>query len=362
MKKTEIRDFVVKQITDETKEDLKKLCKKSAMSLLRGQNKDLLEKFSLKNISNEISSNLPMFWNFLEKCVANPHQGSNKIKQGDALLPQLLSAGAALIHLYNRDMNIFQCINSLIMMKAGCKKSAFNRLNATGTCLSYRSTLDMADKLASGWENPLIQWRSDVELSTSIEEALLRQVETLDETIDILGEPSFRAAILSVELEQVQQSLKDHRRTMHPGYYFIGDNVDLRTQVRQMTMKNQAKDHHMYQMCCYLNRVSGNMLDNNSPIHDVTTIPFSALIPGPADNEKLMENFAFLVAHEWCDNITWLRPFKAALPAYIQHQYMKEMEAKTQRVSSNTVRDENSQSFSIRKICWLTQKWRKSNV
>ena len=269
-------------------------------------------------------------------CVANPHQGFNKIKQEDALLPQLLTAGTALIHLYNRDMNIFQCINSLIMMKAGCKKSAFNQLNATGTCLSYRSTLDMADKLASGWENPLIQWRSDVELSTSIEEALLRQVETLDETIDILGEPSFRAAILSVELEQVQQSLKDHRQTMHPGYYFIGDNVDLRTQVRQMTMKKQAKDHHMYQMCCYLNRVSGNMLDNNSLIHDVTTIPFSSLILGPEDNKKLMENFAFLVAHEQCDNITWLRPFKAALPAYIQHQYMKAMEAKTQRVSSNT--------------------------
>ena len=65
-------------------------------------------------------------------CISDPKQDSNKLKKGDALLPQFVSASAGLIHLYNRDMNIFQCLNSLIMLKGGCKKTAFTRLNSTG--------------------------------------------------------------------------------------------------------------------------------------------------------------------------------------------------------------------------------------
>ena len=47
---------------------------------------------------------------------------------------------------------------------------------------------------------------------------------------------------------------------MHPGYYFVGDNVDMITQVLRMIGTNQNQDQHMYQMCAYENRVSGNNL------------------------------------------------------------------------------------------------------
>ena len=119
---------------------------------------------------------------------------------------------------------------------------------------------------------------------------------------------------------------------MHPGFYFIGDNVDLRTQVRQMTINNQAKDFHMYNMCAYMNRVSGNHLDNTKPKADIHSVLFSELIPGDELHIQLKEQFAFLVANEWCTRIVWLRPFKSALPAYIQHPHMKEMRQKSQRV------------------------------
>lgn len=173
-------------------------------------------------------------------------------------------------------------------------------------------------------------------MSITIEEAIQKQIENLDETIDILSDTSMLSEVLVIELEQLQCSLKEHRKGMHPGYYFIGDNVDMRTQVRQMTTKNQAKDHHMYNMACYMNRVSGNHLDNTIAIGDTNNVPFTDFVPGPEQHKKLLDDFAFLVAHEWCTRILWLRPFKIALPVHIQHPYMKEMRSKTQRVSTKT--------------------------
>ena len=331
MKTSEIRQVLVEEFVKDTKEDLKKLCKKDSMSIFRGQNKELLKNFSIKSASEELRQKLSLFRNFLMGIISDPKQESNKFKRGDALIPQFVSAVAGLIHLYNREMNIFQCINSLIMLKGGCKKAAFSRLNATGYCLSYRGTLDMADQLAASWETQLAEWKSEVEMELAIEEALEKQIENLDETIDLMSESTVCEALI-LELDQLQCSLKDHRKTMHPGFYFVGDNVDLRTQVRQMTLTNQAKDFHMYNMCAYMNRVSGNNLDNTKPKGDISSVLFSEFIPSEELHRKLMEEFAFLVAHEWCARITWLRPFKNALPTYIQHPYMKEMRQKTPRV------------------------------
>ena len=70
----------------------------------------------------------------------------------------------------------------------------------------------------------------------------------------------------------------------------VGDNFDMFTKVRQMTVSNQNKDHHVYQVCAYLSRVGGNSLDNTYPLQNVKTALFSQLISGDADHEKLMKN------------------------------------------------------------------------
>ena len=120
---------------------------------------------------------------------------------------------------------------------------------------------------------------------------------------------------------------------MHPGYYFVGDNVDVFTKVRQMTISNQHKDQHMYQVCAYLNRVSGNELDNSHTLQDANTALFSQLIPSQEECDKIKENFAFLTAKRWCKYIPHFAPFDSVLPEYIDHPFMKEMQKKTERVS-----------------------------
>ena len=333
MRNPDIKKQILVEMIAETKENLKKMCKKDNLSILRSQKNVPFENFSLLSVAEEIRAKLPMMWEYLEGCISNPKQELvNKLKKGDALLPQLVSGISTLVHLYNRDMNFFQMMNSLILMKSGCKKAAFGRLSAIGTCQSYGATLSAVDGISENWATPLLKWKSEVENASSIEDAIEKQIDSLDETIDMLSESPKLTEILVLEQEQLKESLKQHRASMHPGYYFIGDNVDLRTQVRQMTSKHQPKDFHMYNLCSYLNRVSGNHLDNTLPKRDINTIPFNEFLPSQEQHQKLLRDFAFLVAHEWCSRITWLRPFKTVLQQHIQHEHMKEMTKKTERV------------------------------
>ena len=59
------------------------------------------------------------------------------------------------------------------------------------------------------------------------------------------------AATVMFQLTEAEVTLGNHRSTMHPKFHFVGYNVDMRTKVRQMTLTNQNKDQHMFQVCAY---------------------------------------------------------------------------------------------------------------
>lgn len=46
-------------------------------------------------------------------------------------------------------------------------------------------------------------------------------------------------------VQQLYEELQNLRATMHPGYSFTGDNIDMRILPRQMTLTNRNKDHHV---------------------------------------------------------------------------------------------------------------------
>ena len=65
------------------------------------------------------------------------------------------------------------------------------------------------------------------------------------------------------------EELEEHRAQMHFGYSFTGDNVDMRVLPRQMTIKNKAKDHHMFQTVAFKNRISPNHLPYHRAIYNI---------------------------------------------------------------------------------------------
>ena len=136
----------------------------------------------------------------------------------------------------------------------------------------------MADKFGLKWEDGLLKWVDQVDRDVAKEKECINKLQNLEEDRLFIEDPIEIASNVLL-VENVKKELNQHRSGMHPGFYFAGDNIDMRTKVRHMTMKNQNKDEHMFQICAYKNRISGNHLDNTKPVGDIETVPFRTFLP-----------------------------------------------------------------------------------
>ena len=332
-----LAEGVREHIFGSIKEEVKLLCATSSNSLLRKCDKEDLQSFSFKAIAKEWIDRAPLFYKFLISSSTNPSaEVRNKFKKGEVLLQTQVAAGCKLLNAYNKEMKSLLAVNDIMFLKGGMKKSAFNRMQSTSDCHSYTTTIALADKLANDWDVPLREWKRDVEQAHEIEKELITQIKYVQDTIDLCGGQEDNALLAELVFGKLdlEKRLSEHRSSMHPGYYFVGDNVDMVTKVRQMTSLNQHKDQHMYQMCAYENRVSGNDLDDSEPIQDSKTALFSQLVPGETEKDEMIVNFSYLVAKKWCQYLTYFAPFSAALPDYIDHKFIRDTTQCTKRVSS----------------------------
>lgn len=117
----------------------------------------------------------------------------------------------------------------------------------------------------------------------------------------------------------------------HPGYQFVSDNVDMKTNVRHQTTANMGQDVHMFQICAYKLRVTGDHLAGQSG-ENFKDVNFSQFLPSPDDKEKLLENFSYHVARVWLEFLPELHPLGLLLPKTIVHRHIKDLQKKTERV------------------------------
>ena len=331
--KTTLEDAFAEKIQNEIKE----LCSHNQFPVLNSRSEESLSSVSWNILSNEFERRAPVFWKFLVSAATNRKQMIRNVRKTEqSIIPALVSAACKLVSLYNSHMNVIQRLNSLILLKGGAKKSVFRRLSVTNDCLGYMATLSMADDFSSSWANNLQEWSTDVQEDSRIEKQMSDKIKALHEESDILGDDVLTAATIMFQLAEADAELEKHRATMHPGYYFVGDNVDMRTKVRQMTLTNQNKDQHMFQVCSYKNRVSGNHLDDTKPKDNIETVQFKRLVPGPHEQSKLIQEFAFLVATQLTELIPCFVQFKPTLPKHIEHENLRDTTKKSERVSTCT--------------------------
>ena len=71
------------------------------------------------------------------------------------------------------------------------------------------------------------------------------KMQRLNEESDIVCVNALTSATIIFALAEADAEVKKQRSTMHPGFYFAGDNVHMRKKVRQMTMttKKQGSTH-----------------------------------------------------------------------------------------------------------------------
>ena len=161
------------------------------------------------------------------------------------------------------------------------KKVGLQRLSSLYHSMGYKAKNTMFDK-------DLKVWKETVEKDSKKERSLIEK-----------------------EMKKNTLKPKVSCRTirMHPGYSFTGDNVDIRCKPRQMTMKNRNKDHHMFQLVAFQNRVSPNHLPNDAPKSDVMKEPFTTFLPSVDEQAQLVEELVILAGQKWALNIPALAWF-----------------------------------------------------
>jgi hypothetical protein len=270
-----INGLIINKLLDSITKEIQSLCSKSNPSILRKTNIESLKSFEWKSVLAELEKRTPCFIRFLKSCIDNPSHARNTTKKSDSLIPALVSAACKLIHTYCSDLNLLQYVNSIILLKGGAKKSTFRRLQLSGDCSSYQTVINAADRIAGQWAHPLLEWKKCVEDDTRQESAILKKITDVERILDADGQDVDHV----LYLECLRDELSTTRTFMHPGYYFVGDNVDLATKVRHITNDYRNQSQHLYQICAYECRVSGNHLSDDNPIGEINKAIYADLGP-----------------------------------------------------------------------------------
>ena len=307
--------------TDLTKE-ITGLCATSNPSILRKTTKEDLIQFSWNNVHQELSSRTPRYLKILNACVHNPSQSRNVHKQNEALIPSMCDAGAQLVSIFNKDMSATRRIKSVILRKGGLKKVAVKRLSALHNCMSYDATSRMFETFGTDYDVPLKLWKKEVESGVKREKELMAKVTNTEKDN---SSPDMVSA--------AEKELKEHQIQMHPGYSFTGDNVDMRVLPRQMTIKNKGKDHHMFQIVAFKNRVNPNFLPDDRPKSDINKEPFTTFLPSAKEQLQLVEELVVLVGNKWAKYVPALSWYADHLPKHIHHENIAQTKEKTDKVN-----------------------------
>ncbi|XP_033758314.1 uncharacterized protein LOC117340625 [Pecten maximus] len=117
------------------------------------------------------------------QCSINPKsKARNQRKTTSDVLAAQVSAGCKLLSIYNIDMNALRHVQDAVLLKFGLKKSGFQRLQSTGDCHSYQTTISFADKLAGLWDTELCSWQHCLAVNMGV---LKKNEAKHDEMVDI---------------------------------------------------------------------------------------------------------------------------------------------------------------------------------
>lgn len=219
LKVNSLEDKITEALGQSITDELKGLCATSNPSILRKTSKEDLLQFSWNNVFAELREQAPVFLQFIQASVQNPSHSRNVHNKGDALIPPMCDAACQLIAVFNEGMCTSRRIKSVILKKGGLKKVGFKWLAPIYMCMGYNSTNKMFEDFGRDFDFKLLQWKSEVEEGVAKEE-ILSAISPLQ------GDGS------DEEIKLETERLKLHGESMHPGYSFTGDNVDIMVKPR----------------------------------------------------------------------------------------------------------------------------------
>ena len=237
--------------------EIQNICSSLSPSILRKKSKPDLQNFSWDIVYSEFQKMCPHFCQFLEAAMHNPSAVGNKVKTHLQIRNAMCSAGCKLLSIFNDDMSALRHINSILLKKGGLKKSGFIRMCASYDTMSYMTANRIQESFGKDHDSDILSWKNQIAIETENEGNVLQKLNSLHGQAQ---DAETKQTIISLTAE-----LEDLRKSMHPGYDLVGDNVDMKTDPRQMTSKHQRKNYHLFNIMAYQNRIGANDLSDEAP-------------------------------------------------------------------------------------------------
>ena len=112
------------------------------------------------------------------------------------------------------------------------------------------------------------------------------------------------------------------------------DNVDIHQYTHDVTEEHQNPDAHYCSLMCTENRISGNHLNNKTPMMTIEEVPNGVFCPSYNEHRKQRQDYILLIGRCISENIPCLEPLKEVAVHHIPHQYSNEMRKATDTVST----------------------------
>ena len=137
--------------------------------------------------------------------------------------------------------------------------------------------------------------------------------------------------------QEMNERIKNHLRNCQPGFTIGFDNIDFEIPRKNMTLGKQNQDLHWVNHLMFVNKVSGNLLSNDSPRQDLQTVSNITFLPSASDQLRQRYNYIVLISRILVEYFDSLQPLKNACIQHMPHKYTEEMSKKSIKVINHQI-------------------------
>ena len=124
----------------------------------------------------------------------------------------------------------------------------------------------------------------------------------------------------------VQEKLYLEHKSEEVGFSsdIIGDNLDLNRSPAKMSTERKRKSWHWFLMIGLKRRILNPLLDDETPICEITELENSRFIPSIEDCTSVEENFLFHIMKVMVKHIDCLKKYEDCVPKHLPHPHTEE--------------------------------------
>ena len=322
---SDVKEHAVSVVANDVRRECANLCKTSTNSLFRRSSAESLANWSYEQQELELNVTSPTFLTILQAAGTPKGVEKNINKTHEVVRAGLMSGAGVILNTRTRFMNAHQMQTALILKQSGAGEKAFRRLSSRFLCVCLNTVDRALDQMCIDYDLPVRNWATELINDRKEEERIQKQLTTAEEQND------------NKTAEEVRKKLNEHNEKRHPGFQLVGDNVDMRINVRQMGIGHQNLDLHQFNFLAIKNRVQIHHLPNDRPVCPPSAFEPGVVLPNVSDNKTLKRNWTTLIGHIIADNCTALSWFSDHLVKHIPHKYTKEAAKKTEAVSEHVI-------------------------